>query len=170
MIPARLTSAEVVEFLFVLEGTTDKNEIKALLNNLLQPIGLAAQWHITDQGVHLSLTGELFTGTLIWKPTEKDYSPLLAGINESNLTNIDNKTYEYIWTAINACSKKVWHLPEIQKTILELLAIGKNMEEISIECGLSIPSIKRYVGIVRNTFEAKTNPHAIAIAIRNGWI
>ena len=58
-------------------------------------------------------------------------------------------------------------LTEREKEILNLASMGNSYKEISRNIGLSLPTIKFYMGTAREKLGATNGLHAVAIFIRS---
>jgi len=57
-----------------------------------------------------------------------------------------------------------------QKDVLMLLSIGRPMKGIATTLGIDYSTTKTHAMCARLKLGANTNEHAVAIAVRNGWI
>lgn len=57
-----------------------------------------------------------------------------------------------------------------QKDVLMLLSIGRPMKGVALTLGIEYSTTKTHAMCARLKLGATTNEHAIAIAVRNGWI
>lgn len=61
-------------------------------------------------------------------------------------------------------------LSPIQQRILELLAEGKNRDEMAQELGIHFETLRTYQKKLYRRLGAKNGPHAIAIGFRKGYL
>ena len=160
----------LAKFLIDINALENSEKVTKLFLQFLQCFELSAQITIHEQGINLTLIGDELSISLLWWHSKKSYSPQLSKLSNLSLVNISISRYEMLWSAFNAVSHQLWLLPVLHSSILELLCSGKTIEQIATECKLSVSSIKKYLKTIRDTFQAKTNAQAIAIAIRNGYL
>ena len=170
MLNNKIDSTALYNLLLKFESSSNKDELEHLLISFLKKYGFESELTRIDDLTYLTLTIKMSGITLIWIPSSKDYSPLLSAIKEEDLNGFSLENYECIWQLFNAFCRATWQLNPLYKSILEKLCHGKKVEVIGKELNLSSASIKRYMAIVRDLLGAKTNPQAIAIALRKGWL
>ena len=57
-----------------------------------------------------------------------------------------------------------------QKDVLMLLSVGRQMKSVANTLGIDYSTTKTHAMCARLKLGATTNEHAVAIAVRNGWI
>ena len=57
-----------------------------------------------------------------------------------------------------------------QTLILQKMSNGKTQREIALELGIVHQTVKNHLVELRRRINAKSSAHAVAIAIRQGWI
>ena len=81
----------------------------------------------------------------------------------SGLTNNERAFVEHYLRALRLPTPR-------QRQILQLMANGKTQREIAIEFGIAYNSVKNTMRYFRERIGAKSSFHAVAIAMRKGWI
>lgn len=160
----------LIELLMGLESCQNKNELEERLYQFMRELGIEAEILHSESLICLILTGSQSAVSLIWLPRESHYCPRLAKISDCELSGLSLEAYVILWRAFNAYCYAVWQLPQRYRQILEALSRGKTLQGIAVEVNLSLPSIKRYMGLIRQLLGATTNAQAIVIATRKGWI
>ena len=57
-----------------------------------------------------------------------------------------------------------------QLQILQLIADGESQRAIALELFLGYQTVKNHMVSIREKLKAVSTPHAVAVAIRQGWI
>ncbi|PJC86456.1 hypothetical protein CSW98_09600 [Vibrio sp. HA2012] len=160
----------LVELLLGFESGQSREASQLCLCQFMEVLGFEGKIYHAETSICLTLTSQQASFSLIWLPRESHYCPRLEEITEEALTGVSRASYVTIWRAFNAYCYTVWQLPLLYRQILEALSRGKNLQEIAVEVKLSLPSVKRYMGLIRELLGASTNPQTIVIAARKGWI
>mgnify|MGYP001599690767 CR=1 FL=1 len=77
---------------------------------------------------------------------------------------------ELDWYALRDRSPSPRQLSRRQRVILQLVASGAQAREIAELLGITITTVKNHRTIAYQKLEAENAPHAVAIAMRLGWL
>lgn len=61
-------------------------------------------------------------------------------------------------------------LSQRQRDVLMLLSLGREMKRVATDLGINYATVKTHATMARHKLGARTNEHAVALAVRAGII